>query len=205
MKSARPYHHGNLKETLLDAAVALIAEVGPQAFTLREVARRADVSHNAPYRHFRDRDELLAAVAAQGFERLTAAMKRSASRGGSALDRLKLSGKGYVDFALRWPQHILVMFDLPEFHEKYPEYAAAGDQAFQTLMGFIVESQRAGELPEGDPLSLALMAWSTVHGVAKLAISGRLPLRASRLRDFMNYVSEAMVKGMANVPNPGAE
>src|SRR5580700_9985299 len=75
MSAERSYHHGNLKEVLLDAALALISEVGPQAFTLREVARRAGVSHNAPYRHFRDKDELLAVVAVQGFERLTAAMK----------------------------------------------------------------------------------------------------------------------------------
>jgi AcrR family transcriptional regulator len=205
VKPVRPYHRGNLRETLLDAAVALIAEVGPRAFTLREVARRAEVSHNAPYRHFHDRDELLAAVAAQGFERLTTAMKRSASRGETALHRLRLCGRGYVDFALRWPQHFLVMFDLPEFDRKYPEYAVAGERAFQTLVGFIVESQQSGDLPAGGPLSLAWMAWSTVHGAAKLAISGRLPLRHSRLAEFMQYVSEAMVKGMANVPNPGAE
>src|SRR5208283_5033347 len=67
MVPKRPYHHGNLKPTLLRAAVALIAEVGPAAFTLREVARRAGISHNAPYRHFREKDELLAAVATEGF------------------------------------------------------------------------------------------------------------------------------------------
>src|ERR1700677_4130866 len=67
----RPYHRVNLKQSLLDSAVALIGEVGPQAFTLREVARRAGVSHNAPYRHFRDKDDLLAEVAAQGFDQLT--------------------------------------------------------------------------------------------------------------------------------------
>ena len=65
MKKARPYHHGHLKTALLEAALGLIREVGPTAFTLREVARRAGVSHNAPYRHFRDREELLAAVATE--------------------------------------------------------------------------------------------------------------------------------------------
>ena len=76
--SSRPYHHANLRQTLLDAAVALIGEVGPRAFTLREVARRAGVSHdNAPYRHFAGRDELLAIVAAEGFDRLTLSMRRT--------------------------------------------------------------------------------------------------------------------------------
>src|SRR5580658_10876521 len=74
MAPERPYHHGNLKPALLRAAVELIAEVGPAAFTLREVARRAGISHNAPYRHFREKDELVAAVAAEGFERLAEAL-----------------------------------------------------------------------------------------------------------------------------------
>src|ERR1700757_2284011 len=69
-----PYHHGNLREALLEPAIRLTAEAGPAAFTLREVARRAGVSHNAPYRHFHDKDDLLAAVAAEGYNELTAAM-----------------------------------------------------------------------------------------------------------------------------------
>jgi len=113
MPAKRPYHHVQLKQTLLDAAVALIAEVGPQAFTLREVARRAGVSHNAPYRHFEDKDDLLAAVAAQGFDRLTESMRKAMTKGRTAAKRLSLAGRGYAQFALRWPQHILVMFDTP--------------------------------------------------------------------------------------------
>src|ERR1700760_961707 len=104
-RAVRPYHHGTLKQTLLDATIALIAEVGTHGFTLREVARRAGVSHNAPYRHYRDRDELLAVAGMQGFERLTGVMPRSAPRGSGTIERLRLCGRGYVDFALRWPQH----------------------------------------------------------------------------------------------------
>src|SRR5215468_6211539 len=101
MARHKPYHHGNLREVLLEAAIRLIAEVGPTAFTLREVARRADVSHNAPYRHFRDRDDLLAAVAAQGFRELTRAMNEAAATKSDVLERLKYAGLGYVTFALR--------------------------------------------------------------------------------------------------------
>src|SRR5450631_4344387 len=114
MTRSEPYHHANLRQTLLDAAVTLIGEVGPRAFTLREVARRAGVSHNAPYRHFVSKDELLAEVAAEGFDRLTASMQKSMARGLSPLERLELCGCGYVAFALRWPHHFLVMFDLPQ-------------------------------------------------------------------------------------------
>lgn len=197
----RPYHHGNLREVLLEAALALIAEIGPQAFTLREVARRAGVSHNAPYRHFRDKDELLAAVAAQGFERLTQAMKEAASRGVTALDRWKLSGHGYIAFALRWPQHFCVMFDAVFDAAEYPECAAAGQSAFGTLLSFITEAQAQGALAAGDPLPPALTSWSMVHGLAKLAINDRLPMKPAQvLRFFNDFVGDVLRRGLAAQP-----
>ena len=196
MKTDRPYHHGNLKQALLNAALALISEVGPQAFTLREVARRAGVSHNAPYRHFHDKDELLAIVAVQGFERLTAAMKRAAAHGSTAAERFRLCGRGYVSFALRWPQHFLVMFDLPSSRDKYPEHAKAGDEAFATLLALIVACQEAGVLSKGNPEPLALMTWSMVHGIAKLAASRRLPFHKDGILDFADAASRVMTAGM---------
>src|SRR5277367_6509136 len=122
MPVPKPYHHGNLKKALLQAALELTAETGPRGFTLREAARRAGVSHNAPYRHFRDRDALLAAVATEGFDRLTHAMARGALKAGP-LNRLRRSGLAYVDFALRWPQHFAAMFDAPWDKPEYPECA----------------------------------------------------------------------------------
>ena len=192
MRPKRSYHHGNLRSVLLDAGVALIREVGPQGFTIREVARRAGVSHNAPYRHFRDKDELLEAIAAEGFDRLTIAMRKRSLAGTTAADRLRLCGCGYVDFALRWPQHFLAMFDLPE-------RGTIGENAFQTLLQFIVESQKEGALPEGDPHPLALMAWSLVHGIAKLAISGNLPYSSTQVLEFTQTASEAFVSGMGSL------
>jgi AcrR family transcriptional regulator len=205
MRSARPYHHGNLKQTLIDAAVALVAEVGPQGFTLREVARRAGVSHNAPYRHFHDKNELFAAVAMQGFERLTAAMKRSAARGSTPQERLRLCGRGYVSFALRWPEHFSVMFDLPSNREEYPKYAGAGEEAFETLLAFIVECQKTGAFSDEDPRRLALFSWSIVHGVAKLAISHHLPYDSVEVLDFTDAASRAMLAGMANISKDRAK
>jgi AcrR family transcriptional regulator len=179
MRRAKPYHHGNLREALLEAAIRLIAEVGPTAFTLREVARRAGVSHNAPYRHFKDRDELMAAVAAQGYGELTKAMIESAAPKSEALDRLKYAGLGYVTFALRRPEHFTVMFDAPIPKHKYPDSAAAAEQAFSTLLGFVKSAQDAARLPSGDLRQMALLAWTMVHGIAKLAITGRLPFRSN--------------------------
>src|SRR5258708_9908418 len=198
MKAERPYHHGHLQETLVNAARAVMSEVGPQALTLREVARGADVSHNARYRHFRDKDELLAVVAVQGFERLAAAMKRSAARGSKSEERFRLCGRGYVSFALRWPQHFLVMFDLPLSRDKYPEYAKAGGEAFATLLALIVECQEAGVLSRGDPEPMALVAWSMVHGIAKLAASSHLPFPRDVILDFADAATRVITAGKGN-------
>lgn len=197
----RAYHHKDLDQTLLDAAVALIAEVGPQAFTLREVARRAGVSHNAPYRHFQDKDELLAAVASQGFDRLTESMLRTMKNGRSAADRLRLAGRGYVQFALRWPQHIRVMFDGPRPGELRPEYAASASRAFQTLLDAIIAVQDERGLPTGDPQTYAIAAWSAVHGLAKLAIGGQLPFGAMHTLEIADFLTSALARGMASAPS----
>jgi AcrR family transcriptional regulator len=192
-----PYHHPNLRQTLLDAAVALIGEVGPRAFTLREVARRAKVSHNAPYRHFTGREELLDSVAAEGFERLTVSMERYMAPGRSPAERLELCGCGYVDFALRWPQHIQVMFDLARTANACAPAQIAGQAAFRVLLGSITDAQRSGDLPGGDPLPLAWTAWSLVHGIAKLAISGNLPLDAPATLEFTRKATQSLFRAIA--------
>jgi len=199
----RRYHHGSLKQLLLDSAVALIAEAGPRAFTLRELARRAGVSHNAPYRHFKDREDLLAAVAAQGFDLLTTAMTEEMAGGRTGIERLELAGRGYVKFALNWPQHILVMFETPASDPLRPDYEAAGRRAFQTLLDAIVGVQAEGGLPAGDPHPYAIVAWSAVHGLAKLAIAGRLPFDAAETIGFTRYMTLSLSLGMANLPHPG--
>lgn len=189
MASARPYHHGNLRQALLDAAVALIAETGPRGFTLREAARRAGVSHNAPYRHFRDKDDLLAAVATEGFDRLAGAMARAAPRS-RPIDRLRRSGLAYVDFAIRWPQHFAAMFDLPWNKLDYPACAAAAERCFGTLLAFVRECQDAGQMTAGDSERYAYQAWALVHGIAKLANSGQLRWRSKA--EVLRFTARAL-------------
>lgn len=192
----RPYHHGNLREALLQGAVRVIAELGPAAFTLREVARRAGVSHNAPYRHFRDKDALLAAVAAQGFRELTRAMREAGERQSNALDKLKQSGLAYVAFAVRRPEHFTVMFEAPVCANKDPEYLQASTEAFNTLVAHIKDCQKGGQLPAGNTLERTLYAWAVVHGIAKLAIAGRLPFRTNAaLLKFAKFAIDESVSG----------
>ena len=202
MRKTKPYHHGNLREALLDAALRLISEVGPTAFTLREVARRAGVSHNAPYRHFRDRDELMAAVSTQGYEELTRALLEAGDHESRALAQLQAAGLAYVRFALRRPEHFTVMFDAPaskpseklcfnpaKMKIKYPQAAEAAEQSFRTLMNYVAACQQEGALPAGDTKQLALLTWSIVHGIAKLAITGRFPFSSkNEVLRFAEYV-----------------
>jgi AcrR family transcriptional regulator len=191
MEKTKSYHHGNLREALLRAAIRLIAEVGPIAFTLREVARRAGVSHNAPYRHFRSKDELMTAVATEGYRELTEAMKRATRDQDRPVDRLKRAGLAYVEFALRRPEHFEVMFDAPLSGPAHKDSNEAAHEAFSTLVGLVKDAQASRELTAGDPLEYTYLAWTMVHGVAKLAISGRLPYRTkARIAEFASFVIE---------------
>jgi AcrR family transcriptional regulator len=189
-KKPKPYHHGNLREELLKAALILIAKVGPMAFTLREVARQAGVSHNAPYRHFLDKDALLAAVREEGFRDLNRAMQTVAvKRQPTALDRLKAAGLAYVSFALRRPEHFAVMFDVPVPTSNSPERRGAQKEAFETLVRLVGDCQEAGQMPSGESIDFALLAWTMVHGIAKLATTRRLPYRSgAEILRFSEFV-----------------
>ena len=132
----RAYHHGNLKEALLRAALELIAQKGPAGFTFAEAARWAGVSPAAPYRHFRDRDELMASVALRGFERFEIALARAWDDGRpdifAALDRL---GKAYLDFARTEQAFYSAMFEAGIPLASSPVLRAACERAFAVLRG----------------------------------------------------------------------
>jgi AcrR family transcriptional regulator len=105
------YHHGDLREALIEAALEIIGEIGPPGLTIREVARRAGVSHAAPYRHFADKDELILAVVERGFEMLDADVRRArAAAGEDPIAQFAASGEAYLGFALGYPTYYQVMF-----------------------------------------------------------------------------------------------
>ncbi len=163
------YHHGNLRTALLRAAGERLEKQGITALSLREAARRVGVSHNAPYRHFADREALLAALAAQGFEMLGQAMRGQTGRG---------MGEAYVRFALQYPQRFRLMFGGQITLEKYPRLRAAAASAFDQL-------QAAFSAYGGDVRSGAAAAWSLVHGLCHLILDGHF---AQRDEDFVKRV-----------------
>jgi len=177
-RPARPYHHGNLRPALLAEAVRVLAEGDAASLSLRELARRLGVSHAAPYRHFADKDALLAAIAQQGFELLVAQVEAAAAQHPDEPAReLADTGWAYVRFALHQPQHFQVMFGrgAPPA-TAYPEVLAAGQQAFGRLLRVIEDGQRAGRIVSGEPRELAVAAWSQVHGLAILLLDRQLPV-----------------------------
>jgi AcrR family transcriptional regulator len=166
----RGYHHGNLKEALVRAALALIAEKGPAGFTFAEAARWAGVSPAAPYRHFRDRDELMADVARRGFDLFESALKKAWDEGrpdpSTAFDRL---GRAYLAFAKNEPAYYSAMFEAGIPLDSDSELRAAGDRAFGVLRG-ATEVLVATMPPKQRPpvMMMALHIWALSHGIASL-------------------------------------
>ena len=163
------YHHGDLRPALIAAAIALVEESGVGAVSLRETARRVGVSAPAIYRHFANKDSLLAAVAAEGFHDLGAALA-GASR--SERDPLSAMGMAYVRFALSRRGVFRLMFG-PELAKRanFPELKSAADQAFQWLKGGVQASRPAAQ----DSHLAAIAPWALVHGLAQLLLDGVLP------------------------------
>ncbi len=166
----RGYHHGNLREALIQAAQDLIGAKGPAGFTIAEAARLAGVSPAAPYRHFRDAESLLAEVATKGFlafhDALAAALARSAADPARAAEAV---GRAYLAFARGEPAFYAAMFEARLARDPYPELQAAGDRAFAVLRTLAERLAAAAHIqPRPPALMIALHIWSTAHGIASL-------------------------------------
>jgi len=177
LKKGDHYHHPDLREAMIRVAQELLESEGPGGWTVRAAARIAGVSSGAPYRHFADKDTLLAAVAARGFDELrseiTARLERAEQ---DAYARFEALGEAYVNFAIARPGRYQIMFGRDILNRQlHPELCAAADRAFDTLVSEVERAQRAGLLrTDSRSAALAAGAWAVVHGLADLLLSGRL-------------------------------
>jgi AcrR family transcriptional regulator len=201
-RAADGYHHGTLHEALLAAAEALLLEGGVEAFTLRECARRAGVSHAAPAHHFGDARGLLTAFATIGFDRMADLMQRyRAAALPDAEARLSAVGLAYIDFALAHPAHFALMFGRDRLAPDDADLQRAGQRTSAQLHDSLVELMAERGLPPDDLPQRVLLAWAAVHGYATLLVEGQC-LEAFGLGTVTPAASSAMGAAVLRLLGP---
>ncbi|MGD1899297.1 MAG: TetR/AcrR family transcriptional regulator [Phormidesmis sp.] len=176
MAKRQTYHHGDLRQALLTAAVELLKTKDAKSLSLREVARAAGVSHTAPYRHFEDKAALLAAIAQEGFIEFGKYLQAAvAEANAQPIESLQATGVAYVRYALDYPTHFRVMFgSFPSNEPANSELSSVSRGTFQILVDLIKAGQAAELIKAADPEFLALEKWAMVHGLSMLLLDGML-------------------------------
>lgn len=172
----KDYHHGDLKNALVEAAAWLIVKRGISSLSLREIAREAGVSHAAPYHHFKDKSELLAAVAEEGFRRFDSYQRRALLRASQQepIEKLKALGHAYVRFAIAHSNFFRIMFskDISQ-PEQYPSFEQVAKRTFDRLVNTVTECLKE-QKRSADPMEVSIRAWALVHGLSLLWLDGRI-------------------------------
>jgi len=198
------YHHGDLPAALLKAVEGAVAECGVSGVSLRDVARRAGVSHSAPAHHFGSKAGLLTAFATSGYQLLAGSVMTEAavSRPADEASELGALGRGYVRFALAHPSHFEVMFRMDVLNRDDPAFLAASEAAYALLTATIERCRAAGRLHGQSAEVVAVSAWSLVHGLAALWLSGRLSERITEQdpHRLAAAVSEVFVEAVLRHP-----
>jgi AcrR family transcriptional regulator len=201
-----PYGQGDLPNALLAAVEAAVRAQGVSSLSLRDVTRRVGVSHGAPAHYFRNKAGLLTAFATQGYELLarTVADEIAATGGRDGADVLAAIGRGYVRFAVDHPAHFEVMFRLDALDLDDQAFQAASEAAYSLLTSTIERCRAERRLGDLDPEMVTVSAWSLVHGLAALLISGRL---SDRIREqdpsrLAAAVAKLFVEGVLEPPDP---
>jgi AcrR family transcriptional regulator len=205
----KPYHHGSLHSALIEASIALAREGGPDRVILREAARTAGVSHSAAYRHFADREALLAEVARFARNELAAEMRRRLNRTKDPRRRLRALGTAYIDFALTEPGLFRTAFtshpatsrdtadDRPTGRED-PSHTTAIADPYDVLGQVLDEAQAAGLLDPRRRPGAEIAVWSAVHGLAGLLLDGPLPTTAAAIKFSRGRVLDLVERGLLN-------
>ncbi len=188
------YHHGDLRAELLRAAEEIIRESGVDGLTLRACARRAGVSHGAPAHHFGSVTGLLTEFAAEGFERLAEAMSRKQLKDPD--DQLQAAGLGYIQFAMRWPEHFRVMWRSELLNENSPHLQQARETSQQRLRDALLHANAQGRTLSEDELAARFqVAWCCVHGYASLWVEGNRGSRSlNEAKRMLRLLRPALVQ-----------
>ncbi|MEX2165927.1 MAG: TetR/AcrR family transcriptional regulator [Methyloceanibacter sp.] len=194
----------DLRQKVLKASLAVIEEAGLDRLSMREVARKAGVSHQAPYHYFPDREAILAAIAGEGFAKLGQSLTRAAGSGSDPSKAVEAMGRAYVEFALRHPAYFQVMFRADAVPlESYPEARKQEDEAFGRLVEGI-DKALAGQ-PAETRRKLAVASWALVHGLATLILEGSLArkvgvpkTRQKQLADEVIGTFARLLQGLAS-------
>jgi AcrR family transcriptional regulator len=184
----------DFRERLCAAAERLFAEQGPDAVTMRQLAADLGVSPMTPYRYFQDKNDILAAVRTNGFNKFAEALEkaRASANGPRAIGAAV--GDAYVTFAFEHPHTYKLMFDLNQpIDGSYPELVEAGRRAHETMSAWVKDQIAAGEMA-GDPEQIGAMFWAATHGVVVLEMAGKLPAGAAR--DLHHRISQTLAKGL---------
>jgi AcrR family transcriptional regulator len=184
----------DFRERLCVAAERLFAERGPDAVTMRQLAAELGVSPMTPYRYFRDKDDILAAVRTNGFNQFAEKLETARERAPSARSKGAAVGEAYVDFAFEHPHTYKLMFDLNQpLDGSYPELVQAGRRAHETMSAWVKDLVGAGEMA-GDPEEIGAMFWAATHGVIVLEMAGKLPPGAARR--LHERIGSTLAKGL---------
>ena len=194
------YHHGNLRDALVEAAMELLETEGLAALSLRAVARRVGVSQTAPYRHFADKEALLAAVAAEGFRRQRETQSSHAENAASPGDYFRAMGQGYIAFGRAHPALLKLMFS-PAIGDwsRFPELTESSKLNYEGLQKAV-----ASALPEGSQVSVGVMAaaaWSLVHGLTVLMVDGQITAEGAGVADEAALIDQVLL--MLGSPGKG--
>lgn len=193
-KPATPYHHGDLRAALLASAFQILKREGLGSLSLREVARQAGVSHQAPYHHFATRGHLLAALATEGFDKLAGELERLQAAATSPAEAARESGVRYVTFAAANPERFRLMFGGEiGARSPYPELQSASYRVFSLLVRPFGLAPSHGR---GAPDPIVLTLWSTVHGLAALVVDGQVPLAGTALEAAARATTERVWLGI---------
>jgi AcrR family transcriptional regulator len=189
MSGQNHYHHGDLKNQLISISLVMLREEGLQGLSLRKLAERAGVSRTAPYHHFKNKNDLLAAIAEQGFEVLTAQLSAAIEgQGMSMVQRLELTVERYLLFAMENDTQYELMFGRELWRDNpSPRLQRIAKDCFRAYAKLPEQFHRQGLLkPNEDPLRLAQVMWSTLHGLVKIAHDG-IVVRKEDLSDISRY------------------